>query len=103
MAVPPQDPGAPPGMVRLVPAAAAFLGLLFPGGGHIYCGQRRKGTIILVIGICTGFFCGLMNLWAAWASWRLARRLRFAPAPPHRRGGGGGLGDVAEAAGDLFD
>lgn len=59
-----------------VPVVAAVLGLIFPGGGHIYCGQRGRGALILVASILTFFACGLWNLWAAWAGWRLATRIR---------------------------
>ena len=68
-----------------VPAVAALLGLLFPGAGHIYCGKRGRGALILVVSILTLFGCGLWNLWAAWSGWRLATRMRRRGEPVPRR------------------
>jgi TM2 domain-containing membrane protein YozV len=103
MAVPYVDPSVPPGHHRLIPAVAAALGLLFPGAGHIYCGRKRTGAIILTVSILTLFLCGFWNLYGAWAGWRLAKQLRYAPLSRRRADGGEHLADGVQAAAEIFD
>jgi hypothetical protein len=44
--------------------------------------------------------CGLKNLWAAWASWNLAKEVKFVPIPPNDTSRGEHLVDASDSDND---
>ncbi len=56
------------------PGLAAIASLFLPGLGQILCGERRRGGLILLASVLTLGLGGLLNLYAAWDAWKIARR-----------------------------
>jgi hypothetical protein len=91
--------------IPLRPWLAALLSLVIPGMGEMYCGEKKKGLLILTGSILTLYLCGLAPLLSAAHAWRMAARLRQREVELKARRGSSldGLGDAAEAVGDLLD
>jgi ABC-type transport system involved in multi-copper enzyme maturation permease subunit len=59
------------------PATAALWGALFPGAGHLYLGEVRRGLLLLLLSPFVACGLGLVNAWSAYDAHRIATERRM--------------------------